>query len=95
MYIMYIYTVCIYYIYIYKPRTMPPPHGAGAQAAVTWVTGSLQTLHVLPQVGAAARTLIGTALLVGPPPVLTALTCGTREINLHRFSSINRSDLRE
>lgn len=46
---------------------------------VTWVTGSLETLHMLPQVSAAARTLVGAAVLVGSIPVLAALTWKSKE----------------
>lgn len=46
---------------------------------VTRVTGSLETLHMLPQVSAAARTLVGAAVLVGSIPVLTALTWKSKE----------------
>lgn len=39
------------------------------------MTGSLQTLNVLPEVSTTPRTLIGTGSLVDPPPVFTALAC--------------------
>lgn len=38
----------------------------------------METLHMLPQVSAAAWTLIGTAVLVGPAPIFTALTWGKK-----------------
>lgn len=38
------------------------------------MTGALQTLDVIPQVSAAAGTLIGAGVIKDPPPVLTMLT---------------------
>lgn len=49
-------------------------YSRGQRSTDTWMTGALQTLDVIPQVSAAAGTLIGTGVLIDPPPVLTMLT---------------------
>lgn len=57
------------------------------------MTASLETLHVLPQVSAAARTLISTAILVGPAPIFAALTWRRSTIDVNQLPIVCKNVL--